>query len=293
MVKVRSLVLSLVVLCALVVAVQAEWFGWRRYLPIAAPGSGGGGPPPPPPSCTDIVIRQSFQNKRYLWDGTVGYPYYSFRNFDQSATWTNSPILQTNLGFQYTGTLPVTWSIVSGAPPGLSLNVTDPSTETSDLVGTPTTAGLYNVIVQVVEGDGTTCANTFPLLILQPVIIATNSWETFTNHIWTGWEKSQSDGILLAIGCTNHPEITWDMLGLDVSVNALAKLGTLPWADTLGSPKQTMLLLTGSHLNWQVGAFIASQTHWTNSVAGTNVGAYYYEEGGIVPATNRIDLINP
>jgi hypothetical protein len=59
------------------------------------------------------------------------------------------------------GTAPYSWSIVSAAPPWLSL---DPST--GGLSGTPTTAGLTDVTFQVTDTNGVSDALTLPVAVV-------------------------------------------------------------------------------------------------------------------------------
>jgi hypothetical protein len=58
------------------------------------------------------------------------------------------------------GTAPYNWSLISSAPPGLTLT---PATLT--LSGTPTTAGTFNITIQVTDAAGVTASRSLSLLI--------------------------------------------------------------------------------------------------------------------------------
>ena len=69
----------------------------------------------------------------------------------------NAPVYMAATG----GTTPYTWSIVSGAPPGMSINGS-----TGQLTGTPTTAGTYSsFVIGVTDSLANTAIKTFTITI--------------------------------------------------------------------------------------------------------------------------------
>jgi Tol biopolymer transport system component len=121
------------------------------------------------------------------------------------------------------GTLPYSWQIISGAPPGLTLSGSgNPAT----LSGTPLTKGVYSVLVEVSDTSGLTDQETFSLVVFPPllpmeitttVIPAGLRNSTYSATIWTvngseeGHQWTVVSGSLpqgVALDLTGSPDTT-------------------------------------------------------------------------------------
>jgi YVTN family beta-propeller protein/uncharacterized repeat protein (TIGR03803 family) len=98
-------------------------------------------------------------------DGTI----FSLPPMQQQSLTLSCPTFAAQLGVAYNsaltatgGVAPYTFSILSGSlPPGLTLN-----TSTGAITGTPTTAGIYNFVAQVVDSQSNTVTTNCGIVVL-------------------------------------------------------------------------------------------------------------------------------
>jgi hypothetical protein len=95
-----------------------------------------------------------------------------------------------------TGTMPITWALVSGTlPPGLTLN------PDGSITGTPTTAGAYSFVVSATNADGTvqgTVKGSVDAATLPPPTIDVPHAvrPAFLDGCWASWSEQQQQNLL-------------------------------------------------------------------------------------------------
>ena len=120
----------------------------------------------------------------------------------------HGPVIQTttiyvgHVGTPYatalhaTGTMPITWALVSGTlPPGLTLN------PDGSITGTPTTQGMYTFVVSATNADGTVqgtvTGGVDPATLPPPTIDVPHAIRPATlDGCWSSWSEQQQQNLL-------------------------------------------------------------------------------------------------
>ncbi|MCL2215670.1 MAG: putative Ig domain-containing protein [Defluviitaleaceae bacterium] len=166
---------------------------------------------PPGVSLTGAVISgmpstQGFYKFTVMAANITGPDYADTRQFTISIGASGSPIITTgsalfatrgtpySLTLEATGDQPITWSLNSALPDGLSLN-------DNILSGTPATAGMYDFTISAGNANGND-ARTFTITIADPPAITTNSLSGGTTG--TAYQETLS--------ATGDTPISWQIM---------------------------------------------------------------------------------
>jgi hypothetical protein len=128
--------------------------------------------------------------------------------------------------FTATGGLsPYTWTVASGAVPGLTL---DPNAGV--LSGTPTTAGSYSPVIQVTDSAMNTASRTFQLTVNAAALQIT------TTSLPSGTAGASYSATVAAVGGTTP--YTWSAAGLPSGLTTNAATGAISGTSTLAGTFQ-------------------------------------------------------
>ena len=189
-----------------------RWFrilaltGLAFILCVFLASCGGGGSKPTPPA--QLTVTSST-----LTQGAVNSAYQTFLSASG-------------------GTTPYTWAITAGSlPPGLSLQGTS-----SQITGTPTTAGTYTFTAQVTDAKNLTATATQTIVIEGLILIDCNSCATGTTTLPSGTPGVAYSAMLSASGGIGT--YSWTAIS-----------GTLPGGLSLSTDSNGNAIISGTPIN--------------------------------------------
>lgn len=141
------------------------------------------------------------------------------------------------------GTPPYTWSLTSGSVPGL---VFDPTAIA--LNGTPTSAGTFNVTVQVTDSAGLTASKTLTLTIPSAALNIVTARQLPDAALNTFYSQ-----MLTATG--GAPPYVWSVTGLPAGLSINASTGAINGTPTAAGTFPLAITVTDSTLSHYVDRF--------------------------------------